>query len=273
MAGISVIVPVYKSRDYLTSCMESLCDQTMDDIEIVIVDDHGDDDSMELAHTFVGAYSGPKSFVFTQTESNAGPGEARNIGIRAASGEYVAFVDSDDFVDREFCSALYSAAKQVGADMAYCHLNFDYPGGRSIEGRNPMVRSSVFEGKEKRRYLLRYKSFFTTYIYKRAFLLENGICFPSTHSAEDSCFLGCCLLSAERIAAVDRPLYHYLVYRTSVSRTRDRNRFRSRLASFRHLRSYAKEKGIYGRYALSLRLISWKKGYLLAVRDFIQNNI
>lgn len=273
MAGISVIVPVYKSRDTITSCLESLCDQSMEEVEIVIVDDHGDDDSIWLARTFVEAYRGPKSFVFTRTERNTGPGEARNIGIQTAGGEYIAFVDSDDFVDKDFCLSLYRAAKQADADLAYCHLSFDYPGGRSTVCRNPMVGGNAFEGERKRRYLLRYKSFFTSYIYKRSFLLDNGICFPCTHSAEDSCFLGCCLLSAKRIAAVDSPLYHYLIYPRSVSRKRDRDRFRNRLASFRHLRSYAREKGIWRQYATAIRIISWKKGYLLAARDFVKNNI
>lgn len=273
MAKISIVVPVYKSRDYVTSCLESLCDQTMDDVEIVVVDDHGGDDSIELSRTLASAYKGPKSIVFVQTPNNGGPGAARNAGIQAATGEYVAFVDSDDYVDEDFCNALYCAAKQADADLAYCHLSFDYPGGKSTVGRNPLVCGNDFEGKAKRNYLMRYKSFFTTYIYRRSFLLENGITFPGTFSAEDSCFLGCCLLSAKRIACVDRPLYHYLIYPNSVSKKRNRKRFLNRLQSFRHLKAYAKEKGLYGKYHLSIRFISLKKGYLLAVKDLIKDNL
>lgn len=273
MASISIIVPVYKSRDCVSSCLESLSEQTLDDIQIVIVDDHGDDDSIELARTFVGAYKGPKNFTFTQTPSNGGPGAARNVGIKAATGEYIAFVDSDDFVEKEFCSSLYAAAKEADADLAYCQLSFDYAGGKSASSHNPVVKGNCFEGKAKSRFLIRYKSYFTTFIYKRTFLLENGILFPETHSAEDSCFLGCCLLSANRIACVNKPLYHYLIYRTSVSKKKDKSRFRNRLESFRILRSYAKEKGLYRQYHLSITFISLKKGYLLAARDFVQNNI
>lgn len=273
MASISIVIPVFRSRDYVTSCLESLCDQTMDDLQIVIVDDHGDDDSIELARTFVGAYKGPKSFVFTETPANGGPGAARNVGIKAATGDYIAFVDSDDFVDNDFCSSLHKAATEAGADLAFCHLSFDYAGGKSAVSRNPLVKGNTFEGKEKSKYLKRYKSFFTTYIYKRDFLLENGIVFPCTHSAEDSCFLGCCLLSAKRIACVDKPLYHYLIYNTSVSKVKDKSRFRNRLSSFRHLRAYAKEKGLYMQYHFPIWLMSLKKGYLLAARDFVQNNI
>ena len=273
MASISVIIPVYKSRDSITSCLESLCEQTLDDIQIVIVDDHGGDDSIDLARTFTEAYKGPKSFVFTRTASNAGPGAARNAGLQAATGEYVAFVDSDDYVDADFCEALYKAAKEADADLAYCHLSFDYAGGRRSKGRNPIVKGYCFEGRAKSRFLMRYKSFFTTYIYRRDFLTQNGIVFPGTHSAEDTCFLGCCLLSASRIACVDRPLYHYLIYRTSVSKKKDKSRWRNRLESMRTLRAYARRKGLYRPYRRAIGLISLKKGYLLALRDFLQNNL
>lgn len=273
MASVSVIVPVFGARDSVSSCLESLCDQTLDDIEIVLVDDHGADDSIELAHTFVKAYSGPKSFVFTQTPANGGPGAARNVGLEAAGGKYVAFVDSDDFVEPDFCEALFNAAESAGADIAYCHLLFDYAGGKSVESRNPVVNGFDFEGRQKRKFLFHYKSYFTTYIYKSEFLKENGIKFPVTRSAEDSCFLGCCLLSAQKIACVDKPMYHYMVYNTSVSKKRDKGRYKSRLESFRCLRQYAREKGLYEKYLLPIRVMSLKKGYLLAARDYIKNNL
>ena len=96
MPKLSIIIPVYNAGPYIEACMEALVAQTMDDIEVLLVDDHGSDDSMERARRFVDTYLGNKNFCFLATPHNMGPGPARNVGIEAAQGEYIAFIDSDE---------------------------------------------------------------------------------------------------------------------------------------------------------------------------------
>ena len=273
MTKVSVIIPVYGARDTIAGCLDTVLEQTLDEIEAILVDDHGPDDSIAVARAHLQDYSGPKRFRFIETPANAGPGAARNLGIETASGEYVAFLDSDDTLEPDFCQALYEAARQADADLAFGHIVFDTSDGRSVVRQNPPVRDGAFEGKAKRAYLRRFTSYFTTYIYRRSLLLENGIRFPGTHSAEDSCFLICSLLSARRIASVDKALYHYRISPASVSRKKDRGRWKNRLASLRTMVSFAREKGLYDRYRGTIRLLLFKKGWLMAARDYLTNNL
>lgn len=273
MIKVSLIIPVYKARAHITACLDAVLAQTLDEIEAILVDDHSPDDSISLARERLAGYTGPKRFVFARTAANGGPGAARNLGIGLASGAYLAFLDSDDRIDADYCRLLYEAARKQEADLAFCHIAFEQPDGRTRIRRNPSVADGAFEDKAKRRYLCRFTSYFTTYLYRRELLLQEGPRFPDTRSAEDSCFLICCLLSARRIASVDRALYRYRLNPVSVSRRRDPARWKNRLESFRVMRAYARDKGLYRRYRGAIRLLTLKKGWLLAARDYLTNNL
>lgn len=273
MSRLSVIIPVWNARSGIVSCIDSVIAQTADDIEAILVDDHGGDDSISLARMHLAAYDGPKVFRFVETPVNGGPGAARNYGIIQATGDYVCFLDSDDTLDPDFCGLLLNAASTVDADMAFGYISFDHPDGRSEVRRNPLAHAGEFTGRAKKNYLLRFTSYFTTYIYRRKMLIDNNIVFPGTRSAEDSCFLICSLLCAGSIASADRACYHYRIDDSSISRRRDPARWRERLASFRALKRFAAARGLDREYRGTLRLLSFKKGYLLSAKDFITNNL
>ncbi|MCR5709024.1 MAG: glycosyltransferase [Bacteroidales bacterium] len=273
MTRISIIIPVWNARKGIVRCIDSVIAQSTDDLEAVLVDDHGSDDSVALARARVEDYHGPKVFRFVETPVNGGPGAARNYGIGQAAGDYVCFLDSDDTLDPDFCGLLLGAADAADADIAFGHISFDHPDGRSVARYNPPVDAGEFKGAAKRRYLLRFTSYFTTYIYRRKMLSDNNIVFPGTRSAEDSCFLICSLLCSGRIASAPRACYHYHLDDASISRRRDPARWRQRLASFRALRRFASARGIYRDYRGTLRLLIFKKGWLLAAKDFLTNSI
>lgn len=273
MVKVSLVIPVYKAAAHIAACLDAVLAQTLDEIEAILVDDCSPDGSIAAARAHLAAYTGPKRFVFARTPANGGPGAARNLGIGLAQGDYVAFLDSDDSIAPDFCRALYEAAVHADADLAFCHIAFDYPDGRIRIRRNPAASDGAFEGKAKRSYLRRFKSYFTTYLYRRRMLAEEGIGFPGTRSAEDSCFLICSLLSARRIASVDRVLYRYRIGDASISRRRDPARWKNRIASFRALKAFARRKGFYSGYRHVLRLVICKKGWLMALRDYLSNNL
>ena len=273
MPRVSLIIPVYNSSAHIEACLDSVLSQTLDDLEVILVDDHGQDDSMDRARRKLADYTGPNQFRFTVTASNAGPGAARNHGIRQASGDYVAFLDSDDRISPDFCQRLYEAAVHANADMAFGAISFDLPDGSSSVRHNPPVPDGPFKGKEKRAYLRRFKSYFTTYLYRRNLLIGNGIDFPDTHSAEDSCFLICSLLAACRIAGDNLALYHYTIHPSSTSQRRDPDRWKNRIASFRSMETFAREKGYYQPYRGVIKLLILKKGWLMALRDYLSNNL
>ncbi len=270
MPKVSLIIPVYNAAPYVEACIASLIAQTMDEVEIILVDDHGSDDSMQIAQAYVRAHQSSKQFRFLATPHNMGPGPARNIGIEAAQGEYIGFVDSDDVVTPDFCERLYTAAKAHGADLAYCQAQL-VKNAEVQPLNNPVIESGAFEGVTRRFFLTHYTTLFVSFLYRRELLTEYGIHFPSTRSAEDSYFLTCALLAAQRIACVDTPLYHYLVHEESLSESRNPKRYIDKVKSFDLLMQFAKDKGLYEANKAELDYIYLKKGYLLGLLTYIYN--
>ncbi|HFD6724085.1 TPA: glycosyltransferase family 2 protein, partial [Enterococcus faecium] len=118
---VSVIVPIYNVEKYLRKCVDSLLSQTLKEIEIVLVDDGSPDASGEIADEYQKKYSNVK----TIHRENGGLGPARNTGIENATGEYVAFLDSDDWVESDMYEKLYLVASKENADIVVSgHCDF-----------------------------------------------------------------------------------------------------------------------------------------------------
>lgn len=270
MPKVSLIIPVYNVAPYIETCLASLIEQTMDDIEVLLVDDHGADDSIVRARSFVEKHPSNKSVRFLATPHNMGPGAARNIGIEEARGEYIGFVDSDDVVTSDYCEQLYTAAQSCNADLSYCQATL-VNGKEEQPMSNPVIGSGAFDGDERRYFLSHYVTMMWTFLYKRDVVMKYGIRFPSTRSAEDSYFLTCSLLAAQRIACVDSPLYRYLVHEDSLSEVRNPKRYADKIKSFDLLMQFAQEKGLYDANKSELDYIYLKKGYLLGILTYIYN--
>ena len=122
MIKISVIVPVYNTEKYLPKCLDSLVNQTLKDIEIIIVNDGSPDNSQKIIDDYVKKYKNIKAF----EKKNGGLSDARNYGIKKASGEYIAFLDSDDYVTVDMYEKMYKKAISQEFDMVVCDLNYVY---------------------------------------------------------------------------------------------------------------------------------------------------
>ena len=270
MPQVSLIIPVYNVAQHIEACLSSLIAQTMDEIEIILIDDHGKDDSIQLAQAYVEAHPSKKMFRFLATPHNMGPGAARNIGIEAATGEYIGFVDSDDVVTPNYCEELYVTAKSYDADLSYCHALL-VKAQEKTQMRNPIIESGSFSGEKRRFFLTHYTTMMWTFMYRRELIMEYNIRFPNTRSAEDSYFLTCSLLAAKRIACIDKPMYHYLVHEESLSESRNPQRYIDKVKSFDLLMQFAKARGLYDANKEELDYIYLKKGYLLGLLTYIYN--
>lgn len=114
MIKVSIIVPVYNVEKYLDKCMKSLVSQTLKDIEIICINDGSTDSSLAILESYANT---DKRIIIIDKE-NEGQSVARNIGIKTAKGEYLGFVDSDDWVDKDYYEKLYNAAKKCDCDIA-----------------------------------------------------------------------------------------------------------------------------------------------------------
>ena len=125
---LSVIVPVYKAEAYLRECVDSLLNQSLQDLEIILVNDGSPDRSGEIMAQYAAEYPDK---IKTLTLDNGGQGRARNRGIELAQGEYLGFVDSDDWVERDMYKTMCRAADEQGADVVDCGIEAFYPDGHT----------------------------------------------------------------------------------------------------------------------------------------------
>lgn len=212
---VSVIVPVYNVEKYLERCLQSVIKQTLRDIEIICVNDGSTDRSAEILQKF--ADSDRRIAVITQ--ENQGLSVARNVGISAATGEFIGFVDSDDWVDLNFFESLYRAAITHNAEIACGSIIRDYESGKK---RNKVVFSKeelVVQPKEK--YLITgvpRHCYVWNKIYNRKALQQSGVQFQRGIAFEDISFTTRALYFLKNLVTVPGVFYHYWVNRESITR-------------------------------------------------------
>ena len=274
MIKVSVILPVYGVAAYIKKCTQSLLNQTLQEMEFLFVDDHGPDNSIELLRQTIKGHPREKQCRILRPEHNLGAGMARNYAIPEARGEYIAFVDSDDWVEMDMFETLYCEAKKhKSADMCYSqeYKDFEDHSAETSILRNPIVESGEFTNEKKAYFLTHYVSYFTTFLFKRSFINKYNVRFPEDRSADDSFFLACALMTASSVAHVDKPFYHYLIRPGSVTTTKDSVKYKKRLAVFSKLMAYAKDYGVYYELKQEIDFLYIKKGYMSSIVNYVIN--
>lgn len=173
MVKVSIIVPVYNVENYLDKCLDSLINQTLEEIEIIVVNDGATDNSQEI----IDKYSEQNNKVRAFQKINGGLSDARNFGIEHAVGEYIGFIDSDDFVDYDMYKLLYEKAQKDSSDIVECNLRHTYPNKEDIE-----IGREIYDKKEM---LTNGRSVVWNKIYKRDWLMDTGVIFPKGLIYED----------------------------------------------------------------------------------------
>ncbi len=200
MPRISIIVPVYNTAPFLNRCFNSLAAMTFHDFEVIAVDDGSDDDSWTIIQKF--AQHDPRySRSFRTLHSGLGP--ARNRGLEAARGEFVAFVDSDDYVDPEYCGAPYALACKQKADLVCFGSWWVYPDHQ--ERHHPACRT----GMTPHEAILGMTPSVWDKLYRRHFLQSRQLNFPAIYH-EDEVFTPILMAHAPNVAVLDHPLYYYV---------------------------------------------------------------
>ena len=148
---ISIIVPVYKVEKYLDKCVQSIRAQTFGNLEIILIDDGSPDRCGEMCDT----YAQEDARIKVIHKANGGQSDARNVGIDAAQGRYLGFVDSDDFIEQDMYETLYNIIIQENADVSECGFYDFYGEAKSITTNTP-VHISVLNTEEAIRHTLQY---------------------------------------------------------------------------------------------------------------------
>ncbi len=246
---VSVIIPIYNAYDYLRPAMDSVIYQTLRDIEIICVDDGSTDQSLEI----IKEYQKNDERIRIVTETNAGPGIARNNGIGRARGEYIAFLDADDFFEPTYLEALYERAKRDSLDIAISRYDI-YNSRRAVfskadEGDHIHIFADgvVSSKNEHPDYILASTAASAwNKIFKRSFVVEKQLSFlTDVKIYEDLYFTVTALSLAERIGMVPDVLTHHRIHSEQARTKRLRKNYAQLVSVFLRIKEFLMKRGMY----------------------------
>lgn len=237
MKKISIIVPIYNVEQYLSDCLDSLATQTLQDIEVILVNDGSKDSSWRIAQEYTKKM--PSIFKYV-TKKNGGLSDARNFGMQYVQGEYIAFVDSDDWISPYMFEKLYKKAKEVNSDIVECQ--FDYVYGNF----HKKVKFPMYETLEK--YMIYAYPNAWNKIYRTEWLCGLNVKFPVGLWHEDIEFFFKIIPFLKSVpATVRESLYYYRQRSGSIMNNPD-SRILDIHKIYSNLFEYYRQKKILNRY-------------------------
>ena len=252
MKKVSIVVPVYNVEDYLERCLDSLVNQSFEDIEIIVVNDGSPDHSQDIIDDYVRRYPDK---VVSLIKENGGLSDARNFGLKEVKSPYVMFVDSDDYVDRDFVKTALDKLEETKSDLVVFGYVQDYLEDGSEEVIHLKIKDGVYSLLEDPSILAYTPNAAWNKLYKTSLFKENGIEFPKGLVYEDLATTPRILTLCERVAYIDEPLYRYQVGRAGqiMGKVKDDVITVSELVT-----DYFKEKGLFETYYDELYNILWR---------------
>lgn len=207
---VSIVIPVYNVEEYLEECFNAVVEQTYENIEIILIDDGSTDDSGVIGDRLVQN----ESRAILVHKDNGGLSDARNVGIRLAKGEYITFVDSDDYIDKRFIEKLLKSAVKAGADIVQC----DNSRNASLLGKGSN-KFAVMSGQEAFIELMKFRIVSPTAwgkLYRLSLFRGNNLEFPIGRLHEDTAILYKLVYFANTIVCLDMILYYYRINYSSI---------------------------------------------------------
>lgn len=243
MPKVSVIIPVYNTEKYLSKCLDSVLNQTLSDIEIICINDCSSDNSLKILNEYLSKDNRIRIIDFKE---NKGAASARNAGIDNAKGDYIGFVDSDDFVDLDFYEKLYGKAAEVNAEVVKgslaCLLS---------DGKRDINKEAAYDTnkliRDNKAYFFHS---FTTAVYSTNFLRKNNLYFPKFKMFEDPYFSINVSMNADEILVLDNAKYYYVFNSNSLTKTIDEKAAKEAVQSIESLFKIINEKTVDTRFRL-----------------------
>ena len=210
---VSVIVPIYNVGEYLPRCVDSLVAQTYPELEILLVDDCSTDNSLQVAQEYAQRYPGKCRLV--QRPHNGGLSAARNSGIAAASGQWLTFVDSDDWVTPDYVQTLMETAAAESADVVLSGI-YSYYSNDNCHEVSPF--GDLTTQSPRGEIVALSRSYACTRLFRKELFVDHGILFPEDiRRAEDMATIIPIMTRAKKIAIVRKPMYYYFQRPASIS--------------------------------------------------------
>ena len=205
MSCLSVIVPCYNGEKFIGRCLESLVNQTLQDIEIIVINDGSTDNSQDIIDSYANKYHNIQAYKIP----NSGIADARNFGVSKVETPYFGFLDCDDYTDVTMFEKMYNKAIETNAQVVVSNFYWVKGKKKRLEKEGPYNT-----GKDM---LIHLFAVLWNKIYDTAFVRSTNIRFPSGNRYEDAYFLYCLAPNIERIAFVDEAFVHYVQHENSIT--------------------------------------------------------
>lgn len=264
MICVSVIIPIYNASDYLVECLDSIINQTLKDIEIILINDGSTDNSLEI----LSAYAKMDSRIIVINQTNIGAGLSRNKGIDIARGKYLSFLDADDFFELDMLEKTYTHSEQATSDI--CVFRSSIYNNNIITPMNYTIlefllpRQDVFcLGDIKKDAFKAFVGWAWDKLFLTDFVKSNNLLFQDLRTSNDLLFVYTALLSAEKITVLNEHLsYHRESTPTSLSNTREVS-YDNFYYALIELKSFLVNNNLYNRFKLdyinyTLNLSLWQ---------------
>ena len=229
MPKVSVIVPVYNVEKYLSKCLESILNQTFSDIEIICVNDGTQDNSRKILEE----YKQKDSRIKIIDKENGGLSSARNAGLKIAQGEFISFIDSDDWIESKMLEKLYHNITQMNSDISICAVSLYNEQKQEFDNSNPYFSLGFFNNtfdnksfsyRETLPFIMDVCVMAWNKLYRKSFLDKCNAKFPDGKIFEDGPFFFSIFFKTDRVSIVREPLYFYRINRKgSIVQKADKN--------------------------------------------------
>ena len=262
---LSVIVPVYNTSKYLPKCLDSIINQSLKDIEIIIVNDGSSDNSVEVIKKYQNKYK--DKIVFIDKE-NGGQGSARNLGIKKAQGDYIGFVDSDDFIEKTMYEEMYESAIDNNSDIVICNISDYYEKDDSKKdvllglSKNPSINESIVKSVPS----------VVNKIYRKELLKDLDIAFDESIWYEDMPYSMQMIVNAKKISFVEKPFYNYFHRNVSTMHNKNIGKNLDILKAYDFLIDYLNKEDLYNKYKEEFDFILLKEVYLATTNRILRTS-
>ena len=272
---VSIIIPVYNVEDYIEKCLSSAVGQTLRGIEIIVVNDGSTDESMKIVDIFENKHSNIRVI----DKQNGGLSSARNSGIAIARGKYIAFIDSDDYIDATMIKTMYNSAEDRKLDLVACNLTKVDDTGKVIgEEKNVIDCNCTYDKVEGAgEYLLNnIPSYAWNKLYRRSLFVDNKIGYPVGRLYEDIGTSFELLFNAHRIGFINESLYFYVQRAGAITKVPTFKAGGDIITTVDEIKSILSKSEIYYKYEEDFKVFSLKYLFLANVlfykRYFITKN-
>ena len=256
MPVLSIIVPIYNSEKYINRCINSILSQTLDNIEIILVNDGSNDRSGKICEEYKSADSRIKVI----HKKNGGQAQARNIGLRLAKGSYIGFVDSDDWIENDMYELLYNSCINNNVDISII-------GVREINEKGICLSEYIPESVDFSEIMK--KAYPCNKIFKKELFIDNNLFFQEGHYYEDLELIPKLVTKAYSVSFISQIGYNYMKHNESTTSSRD-GRILDNLWAYIQLKDYLERENLYEKYRtdFDLTVDYFKRYYLNMLYDY-----